>query len=792
MRSKIVGVLVLLAVLFLAACGNQITEEIYAEWVHPAPTSIQFEQTHSSPVIADLIRNLHAMDYVLRSSLLPRSDTICVDSDKPDIEICNLKIAGQARNDEYLSMFAQSAPNYHPFATALSNFFADPIPTPTAENLHWPYMPYSTHAIVVDIDGNGTQGVLASRWVQGQGSHYRFRQYLLWLCGDELHKASPAFAWFGITHTGRLVIMDEIGACNISVFTHTLLDFVDGELSNSKTIAMQQHWALGWMLYDYDDPDYLHIFGTYYTLYTYASGNPWQTQNQVREGVPMTYEEFDNIMTQYGLHNITNVWELPDETQAILSWQLASPNYGFAAVLNAYAEFERSGFTVLDDNLIAQSYSVARHHNTATTSGWERQHKPQLMYAFHDMNGSGTPELFVGWGLNLDHISPSLIAVYTLQNGSPVPLIYEQTPHSALSLFLDIYGEYIINRSTGPWGNVMWDYIYGIDEMGNLLELDIVFAMRCHEWCEYRDMHIFDRIEVYRTDHENLWGNKMLISEDEHTAILTHWGIYNNAGLVELPWEYLTQLDGGIFSHFSVLENEEVIFATLEEMIENTCYRYEWIETDLNGDGINQLILQARDGVFEEKKRIQSIFVFDFDNQVVNRVFHNNAGLARFWFIARNGNIIRHFSSYGPYVTGYSFCHYVFDDDWNIVRTRSLEINYALEDGLYFSMLNGNGTHEDIGMWQFREQFLAMTGIPFCNVEPEWLQEHPSTTNDFPRQHVVQLGQNLTIIARIHYGTERVNKNLVFYTEHIRQYNNMRNDQVLLGQVLNIPAPPAH
>jgi len=62
---------------------------------------------------------------------------------------------------------------------------------------------------------------------------------------------------------------------------------------------------------------------------------------------------------------------------------------------------------------------------------------------------------------------------------------------------------------------------------------------------------------------------------------------------------------------------------------------------------------------------------------------------------------------------------------------------------------------------------------------------------DFPRQHTVVPRDNLTVIARRHYGAERVDRNPLVYIAHIREYNNMRNDQVNLGQVLNIPAPPA-
>ena len=66
-----------------------------------------------------------------------------------------------------------------------------------------------------------------------------------------------------------------------------------------------------------------------------------------------------------------------------------------------------------------------------------------------------------------------------------------------------------------------------------------------------------------------------------------------------------------------------------------------------------------------------------------------------------------------------------------------------------------------------------------------------SDVDDFPRQHQVAFGENMTRIARIHYGEERVNRHPFTYTEHIRLYNGMPHDSVQLGQTLIIPAPPA-
>lgn len=210
----------------------------------------------------------------------------------------------------YDAILSWQSADYPAFATALSEFFADAVSAPNPDDFYGYFMPYSTHAVWVDIDGNGTQGVLASRWAQGQHQWPHFEQYLFWFCGGALRQEALEFRRFGISSTGRLVIMDEAGACNISVFTYSLLDFVGGELSFVKTVAMEEYWAFGWMLEDYSDPDYFHILGAEYFLRTYTNGNLWQSRYLMWESSPITYEEFSNLMAQYGFYGATtHVWE---------------------------------------------------------------------------------------------------------------------------------------------------------------------------------------------------------------------------------------------------------------------------------------------------------------------------------------------------------------------------------------------------------------------------------------------------------------------------------------------------
>jgi len=60
-------------------------------------------------------------------------------------------------------------------------------------------------------------------------------------------------------------------------------------------------------------------------------------------------------------------------------------------------------------------------------------------------------------------------------------------------------------------------------------------------------------------------------------------------------------------------------------------------------------------------------------------------------------------------------------------------------------------------------------------------------SDDFPREHLVVRGDNLTRIARLHYG---IGRDTLRYQQHIMAYNNMRTDVVHLDTTIRIPAPP--
>jgi len=206
---------------------------------------------------------------------------------------------------------SQPPANPHPFAEVLSNFFVD-LSTPPYFHRNNP----SYHAILVDLDGNGTQGMLASKWSSDrqryQPSHPDiftpvFVQKLFYLYDNQLHETDGGW---DVTPAGRLVRISGADGQGMSIKSYTLFDFVNGEITPLKTISVTEYWRLDWYGFqpDYEGNTY---FYTYHPGVDFWSGNWEQAQ-------PITHEEFNEIMTRYGLQGMTELWELPDETRAIL------------------------------------------------------------------------------------------------------------------------------------------------------------------------------------------------------------------------------------------------------------------------------------------------------------------------------------------------------------------------------------------------------------------------------------------------------------------------------------------
>lgn len=213
----------------------------------------------------------------------------------------------------------------HPFAGALAEFFVDIAPVPawaTPAPYHTISMPFSTHAILVDVDSSGTQGMLASKWTTDvqrylphSGAEYLLVQRLF-LLDSNGQVRQVAFDNMAITPAGRLVITNGVDIRGASMTAYTLLDFTSGQLTPVISIMRTAygHWEYSgiegsvWVSYGEDD--------TY--AVNHHTGDFWSrdtTQDQA-----LTNAQFHALLIEHGLHNGANpfIWEWPDQSSSIL------------------------------------------------------------------------------------------------------------------------------------------------------------------------------------------------------------------------------------------------------------------------------------------------------------------------------------------------------------------------------------------------------------------------------------------------------------------------------------------
>ena len=218
----------------------------------------------------------------------------------------------------------------------------------------------------------------------------------------------------------------------------------------------------------------------------------------------------------------TDEWFLPfftiEDSTVEMIFSTDNPNAeAFAYILNAYAWLEHSGFTALDANLIGHSYlaEVVRYQwlrSAPTWWWWSRMNDdvaPIIMYALHDINGDGVPELFIGG-------ERGIAGIYTLRDGVPVSLL--QAGWTAqLHLGMDTDGNNVITR----WV-LEGDRIYSLDENG-VIAPPIVIKTTDRVWGfdEHSDTHyLYSASRVKYIDDE-----RITLAEEEYAFYVEKFGL---------------------------------------------------------------------------------------------------------------------------------------------------------------------------------------------------------------------------------------------------------------------------
>jgi hypothetical protein len=139
---------------------------------------------------------------------------------------------------------------------------------------------------------------------------------------------------------------------------------------------------------------------------------------------------------------------------------------------------------------------------------------PTIMYAFHDINGDGAPELFIGNGQKIH-------AIYAWQDGMFLPSqIAHDTSRTVLNLSTDIYGRYVTSIEWAQWG-MSETSIFALDESGELTKLAEI-TTQMHTWvCEYNeDNHHSYTAYSMREDS----GETIEITRDEFLSLHEQYG----------------------------------------------------------------------------------------------------------------------------------------------------------------------------------------------------------------------------------------------------------------------------
>ena len=202
----------------------------------------------------------------------------------------------------------------------------------------------------------------------------------------------------------------------------------------------------------------------------------------------------------------------------------------------------------------------------------------------------------------------------------------------------------------------------------------------------------------------------------------------------------IEQIKNGDFSNVTGLSWDA-------ESFERICNSeaYEWVECDLNGNGLRGLLRQKKDSSPLEIKRIDAIIaVTDNEARVVDATFGRQ--MTEIFFLSKNGNIIYRYGYGGPASYDY-YAHYVYTDDWSrelVVDLTVIAYDWETvqrknrENGVYDEEVEKQppwalagvcyytkGGDDPLDEPQFLKAYEEMTGYSFYDdnpMKPDWVK----------------------------------------------------------------------
>jgi len=219
--------------------------------------------------------------------------------------------------------------NVHPFAYALADFFENVTEAP-----EWALVPGashvmtdSTHAVLVDVDGNGTPGVVASKWtanvqryLPGSSAESILAQRLFLISNNQVRQIT--LDNMAVSSTGRLLTISGVDGQGVSMRAYTLLGFNNEQLTPIKSVVRTRY---GYWYYDGVQESWVSSGEENSYFVNYHTNEFWN--RNAEQDQEITYAEFNELISEYGLlvfgygalGGNAIVWDIADQTNTILS-----------------------------------------------------------------------------------------------------------------------------------------------------------------------------------------------------------------------------------------------------------------------------------------------------------------------------------------------------------------------------------------------------------------------------------------------------------------------------------------
>lgn len=225
------------------------------------------------------------------------------------------------------------------------------------------------------------------------------------------------------------------------------------------------------------------------------------------------------------------------------------------------------------------------------------------------------------------------------------------------------------------------------------------------------------------------------------TLVLTSDGqflLLKDGAFYSLKPSIQSELMSGNFQHLEGKYNDDVTLS--DYMAEHYPFmeargEYEWRQIDLNGDGIDDLILQDSMAISDLNwhKRIWGIFACDKDSASCIMMDQND--MTEYFFCGPTGELMYTASSYVPLVSCEPYTHYYYDREWNRIEDYKLVIYWVYDVG------EDSEYPEHAEEWKSNHPDMAEHGVYFWRYTDEG--EEMLTREEFTEIYETETGLSL-------------------------------------------------